>query len=66
MLFLTYGRRWEFLDSSSGRFSNRPFSYSKKECVPNDISLHFVEFSNTHKSDRSANANQSNLVYKDV
>ena len=25
---------------------NRPFSYSEKESGPNDISLHFVEFSN--------------------
>ena len=45
---------------------NRPFSYSKKECGSNDISSHFVEFSNVYNTDRKSNATQSNLVYKDV
>ena len=45
---------------------NRPFSYSRKECGSNDISLHFVEFSNVHNYDRSSNATQSNLVYKNA
>ena len=43
---------------------NRPFSYSKKECGSNDISSHFVEFSNVYNTDRRPNAIQSNLVYK--
>ena len=46
--------------------SNRPFSYSKKESGSSDISLHFVEFSNVHNTDKSSNATQSNLVYKTV
>ena len=41
-------------------------SYSEKECQSNDTLIHFVEFSNVHNSDRSANATRSNLVYKDV
>ena len=45
---------------------NRSFTYSKKESGSNDISLHLVEFSNVHNTDRSSNANQSNLVYKNV
>ena len=45
---------------------NTPFSYSKKECGSNDISSHFVEFSNVCNNDRSSNATQSNLVYKNV
>ena len=45
---------------------NRPFSYSKKECGSNDISSHFVEFSNVYNTERSSNATQSNLVYKSV
>ena len=46
--------------------NNRPFSYSKTESESKDISLHFVEFSNVHITDRSSNATQSNLVYKYV
>ena len=46
--------------------ANRPFSYSKKECGSNDISSHFVEFSNVYNNDRSSNATKSNLVYKNV
>ena len=46
--------------------SNRPFSYSEKECGSNDISLQFVEFSNVHNCDRSSNAIQSNLANKTV
>ena len=45
---------------------NRPFSYSEKESGSNDISLHFVEFSNVHNCDRTSNAIQSNLAYKNV
>ena len=45
---------------------NRPFSYSEKESLSNDTSLHFVEFSNVHNSDRSSNATRSSLVYKNV
>ena len=45
---------------------NRPFSYSKKECGSNDISLHLVEFSNVHNTNRSSNATKSNFVYKNV
>ena len=45
---------------------NRPFSYSKKGSGSNDISSHFVEFSNVYNSDRSSNATQSNLVYKNA
>ena len=45
---------------------NRPFSYSKKESGSSDILLHLVEFSNVHNTDRSSNATQSNLVYKNV
>ena len=37
---------------------NRPFSYSKKESGSNDISLHLVEFSNVHNTDRSSHATQ--------
>ena len=48
------------------RTFNRPFSYSKKESGSNDISLHLVEFSNVYNSDRSSNATQSNVVYKNV
>ena len=43
---------------------NRPFSNSKKESEEsgsNDISLHFVEFSNVYNSDRSSDAIQSIL-----
>ena len=43
---------------------NRSFSYSEKECGSNDISLHFVEFSNVHNCDRSSNATQSKFAYK--
>ena len=46
--------------------NNRPFSYYEKESQAKDTSLHFVEFSNVHNSDRSSNATRSNLVYKDV
>ena len=45
---------------------NRPFSYSEKESQSNDTLLHFVEFSNVHNGDRSSNATQSNLAYKNV
>ena len=45
---------------------NKPFSCSKTECGSNDISLHFVEFSNVHNGGRCSNANQSNLVYKNI
>ena len=45
---------------------NRHFSYSEKEAGSNDISLHLVEFSNVHNTDRSSNATQSSLVYKNV
>ena len=45
---------------------NRPFSYSEKESQSNDTLLRFVEFSNVHNSDRSSNATQSKLVYKNV
>ena len=45
---------------------NRPFSYSRKESGSNNISLHFVEFSNEHNTDRSSNATESNLVYRNV
>ena len=38
----------------------------KKESQSNDTSLHFVEFSNVHNSDRSSNATQSKLVCKNV
>ena len=48
------------------RRRNRPFSNSKKESGSNDTLLHFVEFSNVYNSDRSSNATQSNLVYKNV
>ena len=44
--------------------NNRSFSYSKKESGSNDISSHFVEFSNVYNGNRSSNATQSNLVYK--
>ena len=44
--------------------SNRPFSYSENESGLNDVSLHFVEFSNVHNCDPSSNATQSNLAYK--
>ena len=46
--------------------TNGPFSYSKIECGLNDISSHFVEFSNVYNTDRRSNATQSNLVYKNV
>ena len=46
--------------------ANRPFSYSKKESGSNDISLDFVEFSNVHNTDRSSDATQSKLLYKNV
>ena len=49
-----------------GKLQNRPFRYSKKESGSNDISLNFVEFSNSHNTDRSSNATQSNVVYKAV
>ena len=49
-----------------GIVRNRPFSYSKKECESNDISVHFVEFSNVHNCDRISNATLSNLTYKIV
>ena len=45
-------------------WTNRSFSCSKKESGSNDISLHFVEFSNVHNTHRSSNATQSNFVYK--
>ena len=45
---------------------NRPFSYSEKEPQSNDTLLRFVEFSNVHNSDRSYNATQWNLLYKNV
>ena len=45
---------------------NRPFSYSKKEVGSNDISSDFVEILNVHNTDRSSNATQSNLMYKNV
>ena len=45
---------------------NRPYSYSRRECGSNDISLHFVEFSNVHNTNRISNATQSNLVHKNV
>ena len=47
-------------------FQNRPFSYSKNESGSNDISIHFVQFSNVHDTDRSSDTTQSNLVYKNV
>ena len=58
---LIYGREKEKLVVASKAAlrsfsSNRPFSYSKKKSGSNDISLHFVEFSNTHNSDRSIEA----------
>ena len=46
--------------------TNRPFSYSKQECGLNDMSLPLVEFSNIHNTDRSFNATQSNLVYRNI
>ena len=46
--------------------ANRPFSYSKIGCGSNDISSHFVEFSNVYNADTWSNATQSNLVYKNV
>ena len=39
-------------------------SYSKKESEPNDVFMHFDEYSNKRDSDRSSNANQSNFFYK--
>ena len=42
------------------------FSYSKKDCGSNDISLHFVEFSNVNNTDRGSNLNQSSLLYENV
>ena len=38
---------------------NRHFSYSKKESESKDVSLHFVEFSSLHNSDRRSNATRS-------
>ena len=55
-----------FLGYAGGLRDNRPFTYSKKESGSNDISSHFVEVSNVYNSDRSSNATQSNLVYKNV
>ena len=46
--------------------SEQALSYSENECVSNDISLQFEEFSNVHNCDRSSNATLSNLVYKIV
>ena len=43
-----------------------PFSYSKKESGSNDTLPHSVEYSNVYNSDRSSNATQSNLVYKNI
>ena len=38
---------------------HRPFSYSEKECEWNDISLHFVEFSNVHNGPFSYSEKES-------
>ena len=38
----------------------------KKESQSNDTLLLFVEFSNVDNSDRSSNASQSSLAYKNV
>ena len=46
--------------------SNRPFSYSEKECGSNGISLHFVGFSNVHNCNQSSNTIQLSLVYKSI
>ena len=46
--------------------TNSPFSYSKNECGSNDVSLHFVEFSNVHNTDRSSNTTQSNILCKNA
>ena len=54
------------IDSTLYFAFHRPFSYSENECVSNDISLQFVEFSNVHNCDRSSKATLSNLVYKIV
>ena len=55
-------------NTKNGTDIYRPFSYSENECVSNDISLQFVEFSNVHNCDRSSKTNTtlSNLVYKIV
>ena len=42
---------------------NRLFSYSERERGLNDISLHFVEFSNVHHYDRYSNTIQSSLAH---
>ena len=42
------------------------FAILKKECGSNDISLHFIEFSNVHNCDRSSDTIQSNLGYRNV
>ena len=56
----------EYMLEIARSIDNEPFSYSKKVSGSNDISLHFVEFSNLHNADRSSNATQSNFVYKTV
>ena len=53
-------------DHDDKSIDNRPFSYSKKECGSNDISSHFVEFSNVYNTNRRSNATESKLVHKNV
>ena len=43
-----------------------PCVYSKKEYKSNNVFIHCEEFSSVHNSDRSSNATQSILVYKNV
>ena len=52
----------KFLAANFSATLYRPYIYSENESGSNDISLHFVEFSN--HCDRSSNATQSNLAYK--
>ena len=63
------GTYFKFVKKVTGRRPRRKcrhFSYSRKECGSDNISLHFVEVSNVDNSDRNCNANQSYLVYKNV
>ena len=43
-----------------------PFSYSKKESESNDVCVDVVEVSNVQNNDRSSDATQSSLAYKEV
>ena len=63
---LTSYRKTHRFEDEEVQIDNRPFSYSENECESNEISLHFVEFSNVHNCGRSSNATQSNLTHKVV